>query len=82
MKKPQLPPPAKFASEADKQEHMLDCVCWFYAERHPDGPGTVEERAEGIKQLLLSGRVVINFDEEGDRFRIVPTVLLDAQGTA
>jgi hypothetical protein len=25
------PWPGKFASEAEEQEHVLDCLCWFFA---------------------------------------------------
>jgi hypothetical protein len=54
----------------------------MWAEQNPNCPGTVEQRANSAKLMLLSGLAVIEFDEEGDRFRIVPTVLLNAQGTA
>jgi hypothetical protein len=26
------PWPGKFASKAEEQEHMLDCLCWFFAD--------------------------------------------------
>ena len=63
----------KFKSETEEREHMLDCLCWMYAERMSlDLDLPPEDCADSVKHLVLSGRIVIDFDEKRDRVRLMP----------
>jgi hypothetical protein len=71
MRRPE--PRDKFKSEAEELEHTLDCLCWAYAESASlDLDLPVEDCADSVKHLVLCGRVVIDFDEKRDRFRLMP----------
>jgi len=75
MKKPQ--PRAEFVSEADEQEHILNCLCWLQAERMSlDLDIPQEICAEQIKEYIQNGRLRVEFDEKRDRVRVFPTALL------
>jgi hypothetical protein len=66
-------PRDKFASEAEEREHILNCLCWIYAEQmSPDVGLSPAECADAVKQLVLSGRFVIDIDVPGDRVRLTP----------
>ena len=92
MKRP--PTRTKFASEADEREYTINCVCWLYAEHHYDGVrrammaagegpgGTLEELADIIKQFVKEGRLITDIRPDGDRFRLIPSAMNEAQGTA
>jgi hypothetical protein len=70
MKKPKL---RLDASEADGARDMLDVLCWMYAERAEKALGIPpEEGADQIKQLVLSGRFLIDVHPDGERIRLIP----------
>jgi len=67
------PWPGKFASEAEEQEHVLDCLCWFFAQDMSLSLGmSQEECADYLKQDIHDGRLVIEHDKKRRRMRIVP----------
>jgi hypothetical protein len=71
VKKPK--PRTRFASEADEYNHVLDCMCWLFSEDMSlelDMPH--EDCADLYKRLLLEGRLIIDFDQKGDRVRLMP----------
>jgi hypothetical protein len=71
MKKPT--PRTKFASDRNEAEHLLDCICWLQAENVSlDLDRPQEVCADLLKQQLLEGRLLIEFDEARDRYRMVP----------
>jgi hypothetical protein len=70
MRKPK--PRAEFASEADEAERMLDSLCWLYAEDMSlDLDIPQEVCADEIKQCILDGRLVLDFNEKRDAVRII-----------
>jgi hypothetical protein len=77
MQKPK--PRAEFASDADEQMHMLNCICWMLAEDMsleldiPQG-----ECAEHLKRGVLEGRYIIDFDRADDGVRLIPAPSLAA----
>jgi hypothetical protein len=78
MKKPK--PRTKFANETDEQDHILNGVCWMVAERMSLDLGMrVEDCANFLKQKLSEGRLVIDFDEKDNRWRLMPAPSLAIQ---
>jgi hypothetical protein len=69
MQKPK--PRTKFADEDDERMHLLDCFCWLQAEDISlDLEISQEECAEVLKQQVLKGRLVIEFDGD-ERARLI-----------
>jgi hypothetical protein len=53
-------PRTVFADDADKQNYLLDCVCWMYAEESTNP----HLAADTFKELVLAGLIVIDYDED------------------
>jgi hypothetical protein len=71
MQKPR--PRSEFASHDDEMEHLLDCICWLQAEQMSLDLGmSTEDCADQVKLELAIGRIVIEFDEKRDRYRLMP----------
>jgi hypothetical protein len=71
MKKPE--PRTEFTSKEDELDHILECVCWLQAEGMSLDLGMPQEYcADVLKQGVLEGRYIIDFDRIGDRVRLIP----------
>ena len=58
--------------------HLLDCMCWMTAEDMSlDLEMSHEDCADWLKQGVLEGRYVIDFDSAGDRVRLIPAPSLE-----
>jgi hypothetical protein len=70
MKKPTL---RLDAPEAEAARDLIDVLCWLYAERAEKALGIPpEEGADYIKQLVLSGRFLIDHRPSDGALRLIP----------
>jgi hypothetical protein len=68
----------EFTSKDDECLHLLDCMCWITAEEMSlDLEMSQEDCADQLKQGVLEGRYVIDFDRAGDRVRLIPAPSLE-----
>jgi hypothetical protein len=65
----------------DEVGALLDALCELYAEKYPY-PGSREEVAAQLKRMLRQGLLTIEIDPEGERLRLIPSVMNDAVGAA
>jgi hypothetical protein len=73
MKKPEPRHINSFIDDADEDEHILNSLCSIYAEQMSvEIDMSTEKCADMIKDLVLSGRAVIDVDEKHDRVRLIP----------
>ncbi len=59
MQKPT--PRNHFINEADEQEHVLNCMCWMFADRMAlDLDMTQGHCADVLKEMVSEGRIIID----------------------
>ena len=71
MQKPEAR--TEFADEGDEMEHALDCLCWLTADDVSLDMGiSQEDCADLLKQAVIEGRMLVDFDRARDRARLIP----------